>query len=87
MYTEMTLSITVQLVGGYTDFANIRDSSRTSRPHIAQTPDNVQRVNDMGLEDRRVTVKELSIQVGNWEESVCRVLKRLGLKKSVKTGF
>lgn len=30
----------------------------------AQTPDNVQRVNDMVLEDRRVTVKEMSVQLG-----------------------
>jgi hypothetical protein len=28
--------------------------------HTARTPDNVQHVNDMVLEDRRVTVKEMS---------------------------
>jgi hypothetical protein len=30
----------------------------------AQTPDNVQRVNGMVLEDRRATAKEMSVQLG-----------------------
>jgi hypothetical protein len=58
---ETMLSITVQLVGGH---ANIRDSRRTARPHTTQTPDNEQRVKDMVLEDKRVTVKEMSVKLG-----------------------
>ncbi|PNF30228.1 hypothetical protein B7P43_G02536 [Cryptotermes secundus] len=57
--------------GGHT---NIRDSPRTGTPHTAQTPDNVQRVNDMVLEDRCVTL-------GIGEVTVCRILKELELKK------
>jgi hypothetical protein len=37
----------------------------------------------MVLEDGRVTVKEMSIQLGIGEESVCSILKWLGLKKSL----
>ncbi|PSN51230.1 hypothetical protein C0J52_10543 [Blattella germanica] len=35
--------------------ANIRDNPRSGRPHTAQTPDNVQRVNDLVLADKRIT--------------------------------
>jgi hypothetical protein len=64
MCTEMTLSIAILLVVGvigHADYGNIWDSPRTGRPHTAQTPDNVQCVNDLVLEDRRVTVKDVSI--------------------------
>jgi hypothetical protein len=53
----MTLSIAVQLVGGHAHYANIRDSPSNGRLHTAHTPDSVQRVNNMVLEDRRMTVK------------------------------
>jgi hypothetical protein len=48
--------------------------------HATQTPDNVQRVN-MVLENRCVTVKDISVQLGIGETIVCRILKRLNLRK------
>jgi hypothetical protein len=83
----MTLSITVQLFSWHTDYTNIRGSPRTSRLHTAQTLDSVHHINNMVLEDRHVTEKEMSIQMGIGGESVCRILKRLGLKRFVQTGF
>ena len=82
----MTLSIAVQLVSGQTDYlvksghADIWDFACSSRPHTAQAPDNVQRTNYLILADKRVTVKELSLQVGVGEANVCRILKQLQLK-------
>jgi hypothetical protein len=35
----------------------------------------------MDLEDKLVTVKEMSVQLGIGEASVCRILKQLRLKK------
>jgi hypothetical protein len=87
MCTEMTPSVAIHLVGGHADYVNICDSPRTGRPHTAQTPDNLQCVNSMVLKDRCATVKETSIQLGIREASVCRILKRVGLKKFVETGF
>ncbi|KAJ4438667.1 hypothetical protein ANN_14614 [Periplaneta americana] len=43
--------------------ANIRDTPCSGRPCTTRRPDNVQRVN-MIVADKRVTVKELSLQVG-----------------------
>ena len=43
---------------------------RSGRPHAAQTSDNVQRINNLILVDKRVTVKELSFQVRVGLESV-----------------
>jgi phosphosulfolactate phosphohydrolase-like enzyme len=37
----------------------------------------------MVLEDGRVTVKEMSIQMEIWEESVCKILKRFGVEKNL----
>ncbi|KAJ4433526.1 hypothetical protein ANN_15835 [Periplaneta americana] len=42
---------------------NIRDTPRSGRPCTARSLDNVQRVNNMVVADKRVTVKELSLQV------------------------
>ncbi|PNF29555.1 hypothetical protein B7P43_G01919, partial [Cryptotermes secundus] len=53
-----TVSRWARKLYGESGHANIRDSPRTGSPHTAQTPDNVQNVNDMVLEDRLVTVKE-----------------------------
>jgi transcriptional regulator of acetoin/glycerol metabolism len=41
---------------------------------------------DMVLEVRRVTVKEMSVQLGIGEANVYRMFKRLGLKKLCKVG-
>lgn len=60
---------------------NIEDSPRSGRPRTAHTPDNVQRVNELVADDRRITVNELSRYVGIGEGSVCRILKVLALKK------
>jgi hypothetical protein len=65
MCTDMTLSIAVQLVGGHADYLvkvgtpvfGILLAPQTAR-------DNVQRVNDMVFEDRRVTGT-----TGNWGSS------------------
>jgi hypothetical protein len=51
---------------------------RTGRQHSAQTPDNLQRVNDIVLEDKRVTVKKMSVKLGIGEASMCRILKEVG---------
>jgi hypothetical protein len=40
----------------------------------------------MVLEERRVTLKEMSVKLGNGEASVCRILKQLGLKKVCARG-
>jgi hypothetical protein len=86
---EMTLSIAVQLVGGHADYV-VKVGTPIFGNLLApadRTPDNVQRVvNDMVLVDRRVTVKEMSVQLGIVEASVCRILKHLGLK-NVQGGF
>ena len=55
---------------GESGHANIRDFSRSDRLHNAQTPDNVQFINNLSLADKRVTVKELSLQMGVGEMSV-----------------
>jgi transposase len=81
-----TVSRWAHTFSGESGHANIRDSPRTGSSHTAQTPDNVQRVNDMVLEDKRVTLKEMSIELGIGEASVCRILKQLGLKKLCKVG-
>ncbi|KAJ4440364.1 hypothetical protein ANN_08503 [Periplaneta americana] len=44
--------------------ANIRDTPRSGRPCTARSPDNEQRVSNLVVADKRVTVKELSLQVG-----------------------
>ncbi|KAJ4446188.1 hypothetical protein ANN_12881 [Periplaneta americana] len=62
--------------------ANIRDTPCSGRPCTARRPDNVQRFNNMAVADKRVTVKELLLQMGIEEAIVCRVLKQLGLKKA-----
>jgi transposase len=54
-----TVSRWARRLSGESGHANIRGSPRTGRPHTAQTPDNVQRVNNMVLEVRRVTVREI----------------------------
>jgi transposase len=82
-----TVSRWARRLSGESGRINIQDSPGTGRPHTTQTPDNVQHVNSMVLEDRRMTVKEMSVQVGIGEASVCRILKELGLKKFVQGGF
>jgi transposase len=74
-----TVSQWARRLTGESWHTNIRDSPRTGRPHTTQTPDNVQRGNNMVLEDRRVTVKEMSVQLEIGEASVCRILKQLGV--------
>jgi hypothetical protein len=70
-----TVSRLVRRLSGESGHANIRDYPCISRLHTAQTPDSVQRVNIV-LEDKHVTVKEMSAQLGTGEASVCRILKR-----------
>jgi DNA-binding transcriptional regulator GbsR (MarR family) len=41
----------------------------------------------MVLEDKRVTVKEMSVKLGIGETSVCRILKELGEKCLCKVKF
>jgi transposase len=78
-----TVSRWTRRLSGESTHTNILDSSRTGRPHTAQTHDNVQRLNDMVLGVRCVTVKEMSVQLEIEEASVCRILKQLGLKKGL----
>jgi hypothetical protein len=73
-----TVSGWVRRLLGERGHANIGDYPRTGRLHTAQTPDNV---SVMVLEDKCVTVKGMSVQLGIGEVSVCRILKYLGLKK------
>jgi hypothetical protein len=65
-------------LSGESGHVNIRHSPRTSRRNTAQTPSNVQHVSDMVLEDKRVTLKEMSLKLGIEETSVCGILKQLG---------
>jgi hypothetical protein len=65
---------------------NIRDYSRTCRPHNAHAPDNVQHVNDMVLKDRSVSMKEISVELGIGDASVYRILKQLGLRCWCRVG-
>jgi hypothetical protein len=53
-------------LSGDSGHANVRDSP-------ARTPDNV--------EDRHVTVREMSVHLGIDEASVCRILELMGLKQ------
>jgi hypothetical protein len=57
-----TLSRWARRLSGESGHTSILDSG--TRRHTAQIPDNVQRVKDMVLEDRRVTVKEMSVPLG-----------------------
>ena len=99
---EMTLLITVQLICDQADYllnvcmpifeiflivADRRDFPHSGRPHTAQTPDNVQLINNLIFADKRVTMNVLSLQVGVGEVSVCRILKQLELKRFVPGGF
>ena len=76
---------TVRSVGcrlfGQSGYANIQNFPCSCRQHIVLTPDNVQRINNLILADKRVTAKELSLQVGVEEASVCRILKQFEFKK------
>lgn len=76
-----TVSRWAQRVSGENGHANIQDRGRSGRPQTAQSPAIVQRINNLVMDDRRVTVKEMSLRVGIGEASVCRILKQLGLKK------
>ncbi|KAJ4447768.1 hypothetical protein ANN_09776 [Periplaneta americana] len=76
-----TVSRWASRLSGKRGHANIRDTHRKDRTSTARSPDIVQRVNKMVVADKRVTVKELSLQVGIGEASMCRILKQLGLKK------
>jgi hypothetical protein len=67
-------------LSGESGRANIQDSPRTGRRQTTQTPDNVQHVNDMVLEDKHVTVEEMSVQLEIGDAGVCRILKQLVLK-------
>jgi hypothetical protein len=87
MCMEMMLSITVQLVGGHAEYANIRGPLRSSRSHTAQTPDNMQRVDYMALEDRRVTERNVS-PTGNWGSKCVLNIEGVRVeKKFVQNGF
>ena len=58
---------TVRSVGcrlfGQSGYANIQNFPCSCRQHIVLTPDNVQRINNLILADKRVTAKELSLHV------------------------
>lgn len=76
-----TVSRWAQRVSGENGHANIEDRRRSGRPHTAQTPLIVQRLNNLIRDDKRVTVKQMSSILGIGEASVCRILKTLGLRK------
>ncbi|KAJ9578478.1 hypothetical protein L9F63_005298, partial [Diploptera punctata] len=67
--------------------AGIRDNPHSGRPHTAQTPDNVQRVNDVVLADKRITVKELSLYIGIGEASLGSKDVDRGSQRNRKLGW
>ncbi|KAJ4435884.1 hypothetical protein ANN_18504 [Periplaneta americana] len=61
--------------------ANIRGTPRSGRPCTARSPDNVQRFDNMVVADKRVTVKELSLQglfqyENGGDDFLARIVKR-----------
>jgi len=61
--------------------ADLDDQYREGRPQTAMTESNVDRVNELIQNDRRVTVAELSRQLRIGKASVWRILKKLGYSK------
>ena len=67
-------------LSGESGHANIRNFPHSCRQHTRQSPENVQHINNLILADKRMTVKELSLEMEVGEASVCRILKQLQLK-------
>jgi hypothetical protein len=83
-----TVSRWARRLSGESVHINNWDSPRSGRPHTAQTSDNVQRVNDVILGDRHVTVKEMTVKLRIGKASACRILKLIGVEKMfVQGGF
>jgi histone-lysine N-methyltransferase SETMAR len=85
--TGRILWIAAQLAAGHkehqakVDMKNISDLQRSGRPQSARTDANVERLNNIIVADRRVTVKQLSLRLDIAEASVCRILEQLGFSK------
>ena len=60
---------------------HIYNFPRIGRSHTARTPDNVQHINNLILADKPKTSKELSLQVGLKEASICRIVKQFQFKE------
>ena len=73
----MTLPISV--VCRWASSVNIRDFPRSGRSHTAQTLENVQCINSLILADKRVTVQELSLQMGAGESSISRIIETVAV--------
>jgi hypothetical protein len=58
--------------------AGIEDSPHTGRPHTAQTPDSVQRVKDMVLEDCDYKINVS--QIGNWGSKCAQNIETVGVE-------
>ncbi|XP_021925029.1 putative uncharacterized protein FLJ37770 [Zootermopsis nevadensis] len=66
-----TVSHWAQRTSGKGGHADIRDLPRSGRPQSAWTDANVERVNNMIMADRRITVKQLSLRLDIEKAIVC----------------
>ncbi|KMQ83449.1 histone-lysine n-methyltransferase setmar [Lasius niger] len=58
------------------------DDERSGRQKTATTTDNIEKVHQMVLDDRRIKVREIAEAVGISKERVCHILTEdLGMKK------
>ncbi|GFV45776.1 histone-lysine N-methyltransferase SETMAR [Trichonephila clavipes] len=58
------------------------DYERLGRPNTATTDETIARVHQMGLDDRRIKVREIAEVINMSKERVCRILNQhLGMKK------
>jgi hypothetical protein len=76
-----TVGRCAKLLSGKSGHADIDDLLHSGRPQSAHTDTIVESVNNMIVADRRVTVKQLSLQLDIGEASVCRILEKLGYTK------
>ncbi|GFW23712.1 uncharacterized protein FLJ37770 [Trichonephila clavipes] len=61
---------------------SLEDDSGEGRPKAATTPENIEKMHDIVLEDRRVQGSEIAEAVGISEEKVRNILhKELGMRK------
>jgi transposase len=63
---------------GNTDIA---DQSRCGRPRTAATERNKQKVNELIRQDGRITVREITEQLGVWHHAVQMMMEILGYRK------
>jgi hypothetical protein len=72
------MSIAVHLGGGHAVIWRQWAHQYWGFPRTARTRGNEQRVHEMVLQDKLVTVKGMSLKLGTGEASACRISKQLG---------